>query len=134
MYAIYTKIQCSNLFFYLLINIIIYNVMMNNKKLLGRRIKEIRKSFGLTQEKFSELIAIETSSLSGIESGRFFPSLHVLEKMSNALEIPLVEFFKFVEVPLPEDMPKEISNLVSAMSKEEQKTIYKIIKSGFATV
>lgn len=107
---------------------------MDNKKLLGKRIKEIRKNFGLTQEKFSELISIETSSLSGIESGRFFPSLHVLEKMSNALDIPLVEFFKFVEVPLPDDMPKEISNLVSEMSKEEQKTIYKIIKSGFLIV
>lgn len=39
---------------------------MDNKKLLGKRIKEIRKSFGYTQEKFSELTGIETSSLSGI--------------------------------------------------------------------
>ena len=56
---------------------------MDNKKLLGKRIKQIRKSLGFTQEKLSELIDIETSSLSGIESGRFFPSLHVLNKMSE---------------------------------------------------
>ena len=40
---------------------------MNNKKLLGKRIKEIRKSKGYTQEQLSEMIEIETSSLSGIE-------------------------------------------------------------------
>lgn len=45
---------------------------MDNKKLLGKRIKEIRKHKGLTQEQLSEMIDIETSSLSGIESGRFF--------------------------------------------------------------
>lgn len=54
---------------------------MDNKKLLGKRIKSIRKSQGLTQEKLSEMIDLETSSLSGIESGRFYPSLHVLEKL-----------------------------------------------------
>ena len=63
---------------------------MDNKKLLGKRIKEIRKYKGYTQEKLSELIDIETSSLSGIESGRFFPSLHVLDKMSAVLGVELV--------------------------------------------
>ena len=108
--------------------------MESNKKLLGKRIKEIRKSFGYTQEKFSELVEIETSSLSGIESGRFFPSLHVLDKMSGVLNIPLVEFFRFIDIPEPENMPDEISQLVSSLSKENQKIIFKIIKSGFTVL
>ena len=68
---------------------------MNNKKLLGKRIKAIRKNRGLTQEKLSEMIDIEPSSLSGIESGRFYPSLHVLEKIANVLEVELIDFFKY---------------------------------------
>ena len=71
---------------------------MDNKKLLGKRIKEIRKFKGLTQEQLSEMIDIETSSLSGIESGRFYPSLHVLEKIAAVLEVELIEFFKFSSV------------------------------------
>ena len=113
-----------------------YNLitMGDNKKLLGKKIKEIRKHFGYTQEQLSELIGIETSSLSGIESGRFFPSLHVLDKMSGVLNIELVEFFKFIEIPLPDDMPKHVSELVSQLSDENQKIIYKIIKSGFNAI
>lgn len=105
---------------------------MDNKKLLGRRIKEIRKSFGYTQEKFSELIGIETSSLSGIESGRFFPSLHVLDKMSNVLEMPLVEFFNFFSVNLPENLDEEISSIVKSQNDANKEIIYKLLKSAFA--
>ena len=39
---------------------------MNNKQLLGKRIKELRKAANFTQEKLAELIDIETGSLSGI--------------------------------------------------------------------
>jgi len=108
--------------------------MSDNKKLLGIKIKEIRKHFGYTQEQLSELIGIETSSLSGIESGRFFPSLHVLDKMSSVLNIQLVEFFKFVEIPVAEDIPSAVSELVSELSKDNQKIVYKIIKSGFSII
>ena len=77
---------------------------MDNKKLLGKRIKTIRKHRGLTQEKLSELIGIETGSLSGIESGRFFPSLHILDKMSEVLDVELVEFFKFPTIDISQNI------------------------------
>ncbi len=105
---------------------------MDNKKLLGKRIKEIRKSFGYTQEKFSELVGIETSSLSGIESGRFFPSLHVLDKMSKILDVQLVEFFKFFTVDLPENLDEEISSIVKNQNDSNKQIIYKLLKSAFS--
>ena len=46
---------------------------MNNKKLLGKQIKEIRKSCGYTQEQLAEKVNIDITTLSGIESGRHFP-------------------------------------------------------------
>lgn len=107
---------------------------MDNKKLLGKRIKEIRKHKGLTQEKLSEMIDIETSSLSGIESGRFFPSLHVLDKMSSVLEIELVEFFKFSTVDIPDNFDEELCNLICSQDKNNKIMIYKIIKAAFSFV
>lgn len=104
---------------------------MDNKKLLGKRIKEIRKSFGYTQEQFSEMIGIETSSLSGIESGRFFPSLHVMDKMSNVLGVPLVEFFNFFSVDLPENLDDEISSIVRVQNHANKEIIYKLVKAAF---
>lgn len=102
---------------------------MDNKKLLGKRIKEIRKKLGYTQEQLSELIDIETSSLSGIESGRFFPSLHVLDKMSSVIGIELVEFFKFTTVDIPENINEEIVKIIAQQDKTAKELIYKVLKS-----
>ena len=107
---------------------------MNNKKLLGKRIKEIRKSKGYTQEQLSEMIEIETSSLSGIESGRFFPSLHVLDKMSMILNVELVEFFKFSSIDLPKDIETELDKIIKNQSSENKTLIYKILKAGFSVI
>lgn len=107
---------------------------MDNKKLLGKRIKEIRKHKGLTQEQLSEMIDIETSSLSGIESGRFFPSLHVLDKMSSVLEIELVEFFKFSSVDIPENVDEELCNLICSQDKNNKIMIYKLLKAALSII
>ena len=107
---------------------------MDNKKLLGKRIKEIRKHKGYTQEQLSELIEIETSSLSGIESGRFFPSLHVLDKMSSVLEIELVEFFKFSSIDIPQDIEGEVLKMIQKQDSKSKQLIYKLVKAGFSTV
>lgn len=107
---------------------------MDNKKLLGKRIKEIRKHKGLTQEQLSEMIDIETSSLSGIESGRFFPSLHVLDKMSSVLKVDLIEFFKFSTVDIPQDIDAELEKIIKIQNNNNKILIYKILKSAFSVV
>jgi transcriptional regulator with XRE-family HTH domain len=107
---------------------------MDNKKLLGKRIKEIRKCKGYTQEQLSEMIEIETGSLSGIESGRFFPSLHVLDKMSSVLNIELVEFFKFSTVDVPQNLDKELEDIIKNQNEQNKIMIYKILKSAFSVV
>ncbi len=104
---------------------------MDNKKLLGKRIKEIRKSKKYTQEQLSEMVGIETSSLSGIESGRFFPSLHVLDKISGVLEVELVEFFKFSTVDIPKDLDNEILKIIKNQDKNNKQLIYKLLNSAF---
>lgn len=106
----------------------------DNKKLLGKRIKELRRNKGYTQEQLSELVGIETSSLSGIESGRFFPSLHVLDKMANVLCIQLADFFNFFTVDIPENLDEEISNIISSQDNNNKKIIYKLLKAGFSKI
>lgn len=105
---------------------------MDNKKLLGKKIKEIRKSHGYTQEQLSEMVGIETSSLSGIESGRFFPSLHVLDKMSDVLNVELMEFFRFSTIDVPENIDFELENLIKSQNEKDKFLIYKMLHAGFA--
>lgn len=98
---------------------------MNNKKLLGQRIKEVRKIRGITQEKLAEIIGIETGSLSAIESGRHFPSLITLEKIANHFNVQMQIFFDFSN-KLSED--ELISRITQNISNMKIKDIYRIYK------
>ena len=95
---------------------------MENKKLLGKRIKEIRKSKGLTQEQLSEMIDIETSSL------------HVLEKIAQVFDVELIEFFKFSTVNLPENLDEEIVKIIDKQDKKNKQLIYKLLNAAFMTI
>lgn len=105
---------------------IIFN--MENKKLLGKRIKELRKAANLTQEKLAEFIGLETSSLSGIESGRHFPSLPTLEKIAKILNIELKSIFDFNH-HLPKEKIKDyiIENL-DKLSEDKIGFLYKFVE------
>lgn len=98
---------------------------MDNKKLLGKRIKELRKNAGYTQERLAELINIETSSLSGIESGRHFPSLPTIEKIANTLCVEIKVLFDFNHL-LPIDTKKAI--IINNLDKLDENQINFIYK------
>ena len=98
---------------------------MDNKKLLGKRIKQIRRQRGLTQEKLSELVGIETGSLSGIESGRNFPSMLTIEKISNILGVEIKTMFDFNQLLSVDDMKKVIVNNIDEIDEAQIPYIYK---------
>ncbi|MCI8379924.1 MAG: helix-turn-helix transcriptional regulator [Lachnospiraceae bacterium] len=52
---------------------------------LGLRIKEIRTSRGLTQERLAELVSCNTSHISNIENSHTKVSLNVLLAIANTL-------------------------------------------------
>lgn len=101
--------------------------MENTKKLLGKRIKELRKATGLTQEKLAEAIGIETTSLSGIESGRHFPSLPTLEKISNKLNVEIKCLFEFKHLISTEEMKDSIIKNIDKLSENQIAFIYKFL-------
>jgi len=101
---------------------------MDNKKLLGKRIKELRKKAGLTQEKLAEAINIETSSLSGIESGRHFPSLPTVEKISIKLNVEMKALFDFKHLMPVEKMKADIIKHLDRLDEKNITFIYKFFE------
>ena len=57
-------------------------------------LRRIRKNKKITQEKLAELCQTETSYIGQIEIGKRFPSINLIEKMANALDIPAYLLFK----------------------------------------
>lgn len=69
------------------------------KLLLGKRIKQLRKEQGLTQEAVSERSGTVTEKRwSDIERGRYSVGLNILLKIAKGLNVPLQELFRFEDV------------------------------------
>mgnify|MGYP002624395772 CR=1 FL=1 len=84
--------------------------MSNLKKLLGLRIKEIRKSLNMTQEKLAELVGIGTPNISYIENGKFAPSVDTLEKMAKVMKVKPYEFYMFDHLDDIDSIKEELFN------------------------
>ena len=68
---------------------------MQIKKLLGERIRQLRKARGITQEKLAEMLGIGTPNISYIENGKFAPSIENFEKLVKLFDIEPYELYKF---------------------------------------
>lgn len=62
---------------------------------VGNRVKYLRKQIGLSQEKFALKADIDRTYLAGIESGKRNVTIASLEKIVNALEVSMKEFWNF---------------------------------------
>lgn len=101
---------------------------MDNKVLLGKRIRELRKRNNLKQEKLAELVGLEPTSISNIENGYNYPSFQNLEKIANALNVTFVDIFKFEQHKETENLIAEINQILKN-NPEKTKDFYKIIKA-----
>lgn len=62
---------------------------------IGCRIKTLRKQIGLSQEKLALKAEIDRTYLAGIESGKRNATIISIEKIVNALEISMRNFWDF---------------------------------------
>lgn len=68
--------------------------MSEIQKTIGLRIRELRNTTGLSQEKFALKIEMDRTYLASVESGRRNISIVNLEKIIKGLNITFAEFFE----------------------------------------
>lgn len=69
----------------------------NDEKYLrafGKRLAELRRSGGYTQESLAEKIGVTAHSLALIEQGQRWPRLATIHKIAKAIDVPTDELFK----------------------------------------
>lgn len=64
------------------------------KSYFGKRVQTLRKSKGLSQEKFALQINMDRTYFASVESGKRNISLENIAKIANGLNITLEELFK----------------------------------------
>lgn len=97
------------------------------KKQLGKNIQKFRKSKNYTQDKFAEIIGIDSKNVSKIENGLNYPAAETLTAIAQALGVDIYELFVFNEIPY-EEMCQEIMTAI----KDKQKAVflYKCLKNS----
>jgi len=84
---------------------------------IGKRIKEIRKNGSLTISEIATRASVTAGLISRIENGRTIPSLPVLLKIIDSLDIEVTDFFS--------GMPQVNGSNYIVSRKEENTTIEK---------
>ncbi len=95
--------------------------MADLKVKLGRRIKDLRKAKGITQEMLAEMVNMDITSLSKIETGRNYPQSETLEKIAEALKLDIDKLFCFREKLSKDDYLNAINRNVMFIKNNDEK-------------
>ncbi len=100
---------------------------MYNRKLLGKRIKELRKSRGLTQDALAETVGIDSKHLSRIECGVNFPSLDLLCKIADVLKVEPFVLFQTMHLKNKSELIYAINNILESQPEEKLRIFYRLL-------
>jgi len=70
----------------------VWNATVQEAQLFGRRLRELRKARGLTQEALAESADLSGNYISDLELGLKVRSLTILVRLSQALDVATPEF------------------------------------------
>lgn len=91
---------------------------MDIKEMLGTRLKEIRNKKGVTQESLSELAGINPKYLSSIERGKENPTLNIILKLVETLNVGIDELFYGIDIEETKNRRRLIDTLLDKADDE----------------
>ena len=100
--------------------------------ILGRNIKHERLKSGFTQEELGELADIHYSFLGYIERGNKKASLKTIQKIANALNLPINKLFKSVELKprkIRQSLNDQLEPLLRDRPRPDQEFIIQLVKT-----
>lgn len=103
--------------------------MSDLKKLLGKRIKELRVKKHYTQEYLAELTDLGATSISKIETGLYHPSDENLEKIAKVLDVEPYQLYMYNHLKPVSEIKKNLHKIIDNASDEEIRLIYRILSA-----
>ena len=104
---------------------------MNKDNSFGKKLQQIRKSKGLTQEKLAELAGVHEKHISKLELGTYKPSFDTLNKVLTALDLKIDEVGLNLENVSANDNPFYIKSvqILNNATEQELEFYYSLIKA-----
>lgn len=99
---------------------------------LAENIKKIRKKKGWSQKELGEMIGSHLSHINRIETGKQNPSLEVLIKLADALDVSIDGLVRgseedFKEIRIEDKNMAERIKLLNTMDPEDRKAVIRVI-------
>ena len=96
---------------------------MSLKELFGKKLKQVRKTRGFSQQQLAELCDMQTPSIGLIETGKRCPSFSTIEILAEILNVKFAELFDFDEdftLDKSEDYLKsKLGHIVDTLNKKQ---------------
>ena len=93
---------------------------------IGEKIKNYRKTAGLTQEQVADYLDVSTPAVNKWEKGNTYPDISLLPAIARLLKIDMNELFSFRE----ELTEKEIGQFVNELSEVSLASFIKAFEMG----
>ena len=93
---------------------------------IGEKIKNYRKTAGLTQEQMADYLDVSTPAVNKWEKGNTYPDISLLPSLARLLKIDMNELFSFRE----ELTEKEIGQFVNELSEVSSDSFIKAFEMG----
>ena len=103
--------------------------MSSLKLKFGKRLRELRRSVGMTQEQLAELVNIEPPNLSKIECGMHFPQPDKIEKIAQALNVDIKELFDFEHFQTKQELIEFIDSSLDEFELKTIELVYKFVSN-----
>jgi transcriptional regulator with XRE-family HTH domain len=111
------------------------NIGRNCQSLLGKRIQTLRNNAGLTQQELGEKARVSGKYIGEIERGRQNPSFNVLVNLAAALQVELVEIFRFShEIADRQELERKLSDIINKIPDDSLKQILMLLQVAFPTL
>ena len=102
---------------------------MNKKELLGKRIKELRKQKGYTQDFLAEKLKIEPRQLSKLETGKHYPSFETIVALLETFNITFEELIAFEHLNNQKETRNMMLKEIEALDDSKIQNAYKLLRA-----
>lgn len=93
---------------------------------IGKRIQEIRKKCGLTQERLAEKLSVSVGYISQLERGITRVNLDTLSNISSELDCDIIYFLTDVTINDKNFLNDELAKIFNDMNSSQRKMLLEI--------
>ena len=97
-----------------------------NSSSIGNQIRQLRKSKGMTQEQFAELLGIDNKHLSRIENGYHKPNYQLIKKLLQRFnfDIRTFEDESLIKLDIPDEYTAKSLKILNSAKNAKEKEYY----------